>query len=89
MPPKARPLRGLRESSRKVRSERKAAVGNAVNHTPVERPVKRVLDETEHPSSQLIGLLAAIWHEKRSGRLEIHFNQGSPNGTVKFTERRD
>jgi hypothetical protein len=49
---------------------------------------RRLLSETHHPAGQLATLMAAIRLEKRSGLLEIYFSQGSPNGTLKFTETR-
>ena len=55
-----------------------------------ENPVvKRLLSETQLPSGELARLLAAIRLEKRSGRLEVHFSQGSPAGSIKFTERKE
>ena len=48
--------------------------------------VKHLL-ESQHPASRFVQLLASIRLDKRSGLLEVYFNQGAPNGTIKFTER--
>ena len=47
---------------------------------------RRLLSETQHPAGQLAQLLTAMRMEKRSGRLEINFSQGSPSGALTFTE---
>lgn len=49
--------------------------------------VKQVLEESHIPADQLVRLLASIRLDKRSGLLQVYFNQGSPNGTIKFLER--
>ena len=50
-----------------------AAINSAVTHI-----------ETHYPSSELLRLLTAIRLEKLTGRLEVHFSQGSPAGEIKF-----
>lgn len=57
--------------------------------TPGREFARRLLSESRHPSSHLALLLASIRMEKRTGKLEVHFSKGSPNGTVTFTERKE
>lgn len=49
-------------------------------------PSSRTFRESLHDATSLLDILRRLRLEKRSGTLMINFSQGSPSGTLKWTE---